>query len=238
MKIRALVVDDEPLARAVIEQYAKKIPELELICSCEDALEALEKMKEEKIDLVFLDINMPGISGISFLKILKNPPEIIFTTAYADYAIEGYELNAIDYLKKPFSFERFLKAFNRAEEIIMLKNKAVSAPTGTGEFLFIKSNKKMIRVDLGDILFIEGLGDYIRIQLKEKKVISNLSMKKMMELLPGDSFMRIHKSYIIAVNKIESIEGNMVEINKIRLPVGSNYRTELAEYIAGKSAEN
>lgn len=234
MEIKAIIIDDEPLAQNVIKQYAKKLPDLKIVESCDDAICAHQVLQEQDVDLLFLDINMPKLSGISFLKNLKNPPLVIFTTAYSEYALEAYELNAIDYLKKPFSFERFCKAYYRAEELLQLKQKAAttsSASQVAEDFLFIKSNKKSVKVKYSSILYIEGLGDYIKIHLEGDKLVTNLSMKKILTLLPTRQFYRIHKSYIISMDKIENLEGNMVSINGNKLPIGNSYRQEFMNLI-------
>lgn len=234
MEIKAIIIDDEPLAQNVIKQYAQKLPDLKIVESCNDAICAHKVLQNQDVDLLFLDINMPKLSGISFLKNLKNPPLAIFTTAYSEYALEGYELNAIDYLKKPFSFERFCKAYYRAEELLQLKQKAEgsgTSPQNTEEFLFIKSNKKSVKVKFSSILYIEGLGDYIKIHLEGEKLVTNLSMKKILTLLPKEQFYRIHKSYIISIDKIENLEGNMVSINGNKLPIGNSYRQEFMKLI-------
>ena len=234
MEIKAIIIDDEPLAQNVIKQYAKKLPDLKIVESCDDAICAHKVLQEQDVDLLFLDINMPKLSGISFLKNLKNPPLVIFTTAYSEYALEAYELNAIDYLKKPFSFERFCKAYYRAEELLQLKQKAAttsSASQVAEDFLFIKSNKKSVKVKYSSILYIEGLGDYIKIHLEGDKLVTNLSMKKILTLLPTRQFYRIHKSYIISMDKIENLEGNMVSINGNKLPIGNSYRQEFMNLI-------
>ena len=180
MAIKALIIDDEPLAQNVIKQYALKIPSLDIVGTCNDAICAQEYVLKNDVDLLFLDINMPKLSGISFLKNLKKDVLVILTTAYSEYALEGYELNAIDYLKKPFSFERFFKAFVKAEDLFYLKNKAEenSKNDFDSDFLFIKSNKKTVKIKFGDILYIEGLGDYIKIHVNDDKYVTNLSMKK------------------------------------------------------------
>lgn len=234
MKLKAIIVDDEPLAQNVIEQYALKIPDLEIVDKCNDAICAHKTLQEKQIDLLFLDINMPKLSGISFLKNLKNAPLVIFTTAYSDYALEGYELDAVDYLKKPFSFERFSKAFFRAQELFLLKQKSTTANDHIEEqndFIFIKSNKKTYKVKFSEIYYIEGLGDYIQIHLKDAKIVTNLSMKKIYDLLPENQFYRIHKSFIISIDKIDLIEGNSVKINNKRLPVGNSYRQDFLKFI-------
>lgn len=240
MEIRALIIDDEPLAQNVIEQYALKIPQLKIAGKCHDAICANEVLQEKAVDLIFLDINMPKLSGISFLKNLKQPPMVIFTTAYSEYALEGFELDAIDYLKKPFSFERFSKAFFKAHEMFLLKNKPerkenIAPPEEN--YVFIKSNKKTYKVKFSEIQFIEGLGDYIQVHLKNQKIVTNLSMKKILELLPASQFYRIHKSYIISLDNIELIEGNMVQINGKKLPVGNSYRQDFLKFINTRLAD-
>src|SRR6056297_1977346 len=239
MKLKAIIVDDEPLAQNVIEQYALKIPELEIVEKCNDAICAHKTLQENHVDLIFLDINMPKLSGISFLKNLKDAPLVIFTTAYSEYALEGYELNAVDYLKKPFSFERFSKAFFRAHELYVLKHKSAQSISKeeTNEFIFIKSNKKTYKVNFSEIFYIEGLGDYIQIHLQDDKIVTNLSMKKIFDLLPENQFYRIHKSFIIAIDKIDLVEGNMVKINNKRLPVGNSYRQDFLKFINSHLAD-
>ncbi|MGD9929536.1 MAG: LytR/AlgR family response regulator transcription factor [Mangrovibacterium sp.] len=230
MNVKAIIVDDEPLAQQVIMQYAMDIPNLEIVCACNNAIEANQMIRENEIDLMFLDVNMPKLSGLDFLKNLKNPPLVVLTTAYTDYALEGYELNILDYLKKPFGFDRFFKAFQKAEEQLALLNQR-NEPKSTAEYIFIKSNKKAVRVGFEDICFIEGLGDYIKIHLKETNLVTNLSMKKMEDLLPANEFFRIHKSFIIRLDRIQSIEGNQVEIGKNKLPVGNNFRQAFNDLI-------
>ena len=164
----------------------------------------------------------------------KSAPLVIFTTAYSEYAVEGFELNAIDYLKKPFSFERFCKAFYKAEELLQLKqdsNKTTNITEQQSDFLFIKSNKKTYKVIFDEIMYIEGLGDYIKIHLKDQKIVANLSMKRILSLLPGNKFYRIHKSFIISLEKIELVEGNMVAIQNKKLPIGNSYRQEFMQFI-------
>jgi len=239
MEIKALIVDDEPLAQNVIQQYAKKLPQLHINGTCNDAICAHQFLQENEVDLLFLDINMPKLSGISFLKNLKNAPLVIFTTAYSEYALEGFELDAIDYLKKPFSFDRFCKAVFKAEELLQLKNTShhnTTSETQT-DFLFIKSNKKTIKVKFIDIFYIEGLGDYIQVHTENQKIITNLSMKKIISLLPENKFYRIHKSFIISLDKIDLVEGNMVQIHKNKLPIGNSYRHDFMEFINHYLAE-
>jgi len=233
MILKTLVIDDEPLAQNIIRKYAEDIKSIEIKGFCNDALEAMLILENQAIDLIFLDINMPKLSGIEFLKILKNPPLIILTTAYTDYAMEGYELNVLDYLVKPFSFVRFLKAVQKAEQQIQIskKTKELEKP----ESIFIKSNKKSYQVRFVDIVYIEGLGDYIKIHTEKTHLITNLTMKKMEELLPEKEFYRIHKSYIVNLKKIVAIEGNMVELSNVKLTIGSNFRTDFFNLISNLS---
>jgi DNA-binding LytR/AlgR family response regulator len=239
MEIKAIIIDDEPLARDVIKEYARKISSLLIVGECGDAICAHRIIQDKQAELLFLDINMPKLSGIEFLKTLKNPPLVIFTTAYSEYALDGFELNVVDYLKKPFSFERFCKAYFRAEELLVLKQSVSKTDLieKQNDFLFVKSDKKTIKVKIDDILYIEGLGDYIKLYLTDKKLVTNLSMKKLESLLPPEQFYRIHKSFIISLDKIESIEGNMVQINTTKLPIGNLYRQEFMLFVRNFLAE-
>lgn len=226
MKLKCLVVDDEPLAQRVIEKYVGEVPFLELAGKCSDAFEAMEVLQQEEVDLLFLDINMPRLSGINFLKTLKNPPLVIITTAYTEYALEGYELNVLDYLKKPFSFERFLLAAQKAQEKLQVENKTVEVEeTGENmEFIFVKSNKKTFNVNLDTILYVEALGDYVKIYTTDGHIVTYQSLKGIEKLLPSKRFYRIHKSYIVSLSRIKSIEGNMVNMPNATLPIGNNYK--------------
>jgi DNA-binding LytR/AlgR family response regulator len=235
MNIRCLIIDDEPLAQRVIERYAENIPFLEIVHKCNNAIEAIEVLHNREVDLLFLDINMPRLSGMEFLKTLKNPPLVIITTAYAEFAIQGYELDVVDYLMKPFAFERFYKAIQKAEEMIRGKehrhheHKEAEKPEDT--FLFIKSSKKTFKVDLNEILYIEALGDYVKIYTTDKMIISYQSLKNIETLLPAPSFPRIHKSFIIALSRIDMIEGNHVKIRDRLIPIGTNFKTDFEKLI-------
>ncbi|MEL6864083.1 MAG: LytTR family DNA-binding domain-containing protein [Bacteroidota bacterium] len=237
--INVIIVDDEPLALDVLETYIEKIPELHLVQRCTNALEANEALKSHDIDLMFLDIQMPQLTGIDFLRTLSKPPLVIFTTAYANYAIEGFELNAIDYLLKPISLERFMKAVNKAEEQIELQRKDSPAP-GTGsedgaDFFFVKADKKLVKVKYEDIIYIEGLKDYVIIRMDTGRVITLQTMKSLEDKLPRQAFKRIHRSYIVNIDKINAVVGNMIEITEKNqakhLPIGKNYREELLAII-------
>jgi DNA-binding LytR/AlgR family response regulator len=230
--IKAIIVDDEPLAQDVLETYIDKLPDIELVCKCGNAFEANEALKEESIDLMFLDIQMPQLTGIEFMKSLSNPPVVIFTTAYPDYAIEGFELDAVDYLLKPISLERFMKSVNKASEIITARKSEHNNDGNDGkDFFFVKADKKLIKCNYNDILYIEGLKDYVIIRQDQSRIITLQTMKSLEAKLPSDTFMRIHRSYIVNLDRIEAIVGNMVELiekgQAKHLPIGKNYRDEL-----------
>ena len=236
--INVIIVDDEPLALDVLETYIEKIPELNLVQRCDNALEANKVLKNHEIDLMFLDIQMPQLTGIDFLKTLSRPPLVVFTTAYANYAIEGFELNAVDYLLKPISLERFMKAVNKAIEQIDLQRKDSSAAVSTEEgadFIFVKADKKLVKIRYADIIYIEGLKDYVIIRTETGRVITLQTMKSLEDKLPSNIFKRIHRSFIVGIDKINAVEGNMVEVvekNQAKhLPIGKNYRDELLSII-------
>ncbi|NII24732.1 response regulator transcription factor [Pseudoflavitalea sp. X16] len=218
---RCLVVEDEPLAQNVLKKYIGEHPLLELAAVCSDAVEAQQWLARQQAAIVFLDINLPRLSGISFLKSLSRPPLVIFTTAYPEFAAEGFELDAIDYLVKPFSFERFLKAVNKALEKLERKESG-SALAATS--IFIKADKKVYKVNLADILYIEALDDYVKVVTTQGHYLVHDTLKSLQEELPAEQFMRVHKSYIIASNKIVFIEGNYVKIGEKDIPIGASYR--------------
>jgi DNA-binding LytR/AlgR family response regulator len=228
---RVIIVDDEPLALDVLETYIEKLPSLELVARCNNAIEAFDILSKEQVDIMFLDIQMPQLTGIEFLKSLSNPPLVIFTTAYPNYAIEGYELNIMDYLLKPISFERFMKAVNKALAQLELQTETKeTTPAESKEesdFIFVKADKKLIKINYRDILYIEGLKDYVIIKLPTSRVITLQTMKSLEAKLPSTIFKRIHRSYIANLDRIDAVIGNMVEIEKKHLPIGKNYRDEL-----------
>jgi DNA-binding LytR/AlgR family response regulator len=236
--IKAIIVDDEPLALEVLETYISKMPDIQLVKKCENAFEANEALKNHQIDLMFLDIQMPQLSGIDFLKTLANPPCVIFTTAYPDYAVEGFELNATDYLLKPISLERFMKAVNKVSEKMAAKrgdHDNNHHQEGAEDFFFVKADKKLVKINFDDILYIEGLKDYVIIRQETGRVITLQTMKSLEDRLPVAKFKRVHRSFIVNVKKITAILGNMVELmegGKVKqLPIGKNYRDELLEMI-------
>ncbi|MGA3014337.1 MAG: LytTR family DNA-binding domain-containing protein [Bacteroidales bacterium] len=235
MKIKCLIIDDEPLAQRVIERYIQEVSSIELIKKCENALDAIEILKEQYIDLIFLDINLPKLTGLEFLRSLKNPPLVIITTAYPEFAIQGYELDVVDYMMKPFSMERFMKAVQKVHEILKPREYAlpekVSGETQEDHYIFIKSSKKTFRINLNDILYIEALGDYVKIYTTDRMIISYHSMKNLETLLSPKQFPRIHKSFIVSLSKIEIIEGNQVKVKDRIIPIGTNFKAEFEKLI-------
>jgi len=232
MNTKVLIVDDEPLAQEILEAYINKIPGLEIAGKCKNALEAFSVLNKQEINLMLLDINMPEISGIEFLRTLKKPPMTIFTTAYSEFAVESYELDAVDYLVKPISFERFLKAINKATELLHAA-KGGNAPavtmSNTGEsLLFVKSEGKLVKIDLSKLWFVEGLKDYVRFWTETGKVIVHATMKSIEEQLSGvNYFVRVSKSYIVNINCIKEIDGNTIRIKEQEVIIGSTYRDEI-----------
>jgi DNA-binding LytR/AlgR family response regulator len=231
-RIKCLVVDDEPLAMDVLENYIRQLDTLELTGRCSNALDALSFLQKNKVDLVFLDIQMPKLTGIDFLKTLRNPPKIIFTTAYRDYALEGFELNVLDYLLKPVSFERFIIAVNKYHAYTPATNLPPAiAPhvTAVNEepFIYLKADKKMVKVFLKDILYIESLKDYVKVKTQDKDIVTYQKISYLEEKLPDEKFIRIHRSYIIAVDKIKSFNTSFIDIGSEEIPIGRLYKPEV-----------
>ena len=226
--MKCLAIDDEPLALDVIKDFVEKTSFLNLKATCNNALEALELIQNEGIDLIFLDINMPNISGIEFLKSLKNAPLVIFTTAYSEHALEGFELDAIDYLVKPIAFDRFIKAVNKAYEIYTLYNykyKEFGASTiPENDFIFVNAEYSTVKINLNEILFIEGLKDYIKIYNGPRPILTLCSMKKMENKLPSNQFIRVHKSFIVSIHHINAIERNFIVMGEKKIPIGETYK--------------
>jgi two-component system, LytTR family, response regulator len=244
--IRCLVVDDEPLALHIIEDYISKVPFLTLVKSTTNPIEALTMVQEGSADLVFLDVQMPELTGIQFLKIANGKAKMILTTAYPQYALEGYELDVVDYLLKPIAFDRFFKAVQKAQAIIYPSAKPAPVPEQiqqqqqpqsdfNSDFIFVKSEHKIQKVYLRDILFIEGLKDYISIFTPQERIITLQNMKKMEDALPERHFVRVHKSYIVSLNKIDSIERSRIWIGDKIIPVGDTYRDEFFKIVDGKN---
>ncbi|MCC5929896.1 MAG: response regulator transcription factor [Cyclobacteriaceae bacterium] len=234
-KIKCLVVDDEQLARTLLENFISKIPDLVLVAKCKNAIEATTIIQQGEIDLLFLDIQMPDLTGVDLLKSLRQKPLVIFTTAYAQYAVEGFELDAIDYLLKPFSFDRFVQAVNKATEYLQLKS-AYNGKVATAEFnyLVVNADHRLYKIPYDDIEYIEGLREYVSIYTPEKRIIALLSLKSLEEQLPSDQFIRVHKSYIVPLLKIKAMEGNQVEIGKKMIPVGRSYRETVLKIVFNK----
>lgn len=228
MKTRCLIVDDEPLARELIKGYVAKLENFEIVAECSDAMKALNALRAKPVDLIFMDIQMPQITGIEFLKTLKHAPKVIITTAYREYALDGFELDVVDYLLKPITFERFLKSVNKFYQMNQDDVQLVSGQNGekvTDEtFIYVKENKKVIKIYLSEIKYIEGLSEYVQIYTDKRKVIVKTSLTQMEEKLPAEQFLRIHKSYIISVNKIEAFTANTIEIQNKELPIGRSYK--------------
>jgi DNA-binding LytR/AlgR family response regulator len=215
--MRCLIIDDEPAARDILRSYISDTEELELVGVCKDALEARKMLKETEPDLIFLDINMPRLTGIEFLKSLNNPPKVIFTTAYSEHALEGFELDAVDYLLKPFSFERFLKAIDKVQ-------RSMSKVSATEEFVTIKADGKLYRIGYEEILYAESQGDYLTIHTLHKTLTFYETMKNFLDQLQDFEFTRIHRSFLIAMTKVEYVEGNIVKIGGKELPIGQSYK--------------
>ncbi len=233
MKIRCLIVDDEPLALDVIENYIHRLDSLELAGRCSNAIEAFNRLQSEQIDLLFLDIQMPKLTGTEFLKSVQNPPRVIFTTAYREYALEGYELDAVDYLLKPVSFERFLRAVNKVISIGKTTPVTMTQPGSGGStsfqepFIYLKADKRMVKILLKNILYIESLKDYIRVKTTgQREVVAYQKISYLEEKLPEDRFLRIHRSFIVAKDKVEAFSATQVEITGQEIPIGRNYKTE------------
>jgi DNA-binding LytR/AlgR family response regulator len=240
--MKCLVVDDEPLAQQVIEDFIKRVPFLEFAGKCSSAMEAMDIMQNNPIDLLFLDINMPVVRGIDMIASLPVRPLFILTTAYSEYAVESYSLNATDYLLKPVPFDRFISAVNKAYEIFTLRKQAkeghaVRSEVPPADHFFVRANYQNVRISYEEIQFIEGLKDYVRIHLAGKKTVMTLqTMKNMTEMLPQQRFVRIHKSFIVNLSQIDAVERNRVFIGEKRIPVGDGYKEEFFRRIKGEKA--
>jgi DNA-binding LytR/AlgR family response regulator len=234
-KIKCLVVDDEPPAIEVIKKHIAFVPSLHLAATCINAVDALAFLQHSDIDLLFLDIQMPQILGTDFIRTLKNPPKVIFTTAFRKFALEGFELDAVDYLLKPISFERFLKAVNKVMDVPVRSAEnnehAEKSKDHGNAFIYFRADRKSLKVLLNDILYIESLKDYIKVVTTTKTIITKQSISTLEEMLPKDAFTRIHRSYIVSLSKIESYASEVIEIAKQELPVSRMYRNELARML-------
>lgn len=233
--LNCIAIDDELSALKTVSEFCSRIQYANLVGTFTNPFEAVHTLNNNQVDLIFLDIVMPQISGLEFLKTLYNPPMIIFTTAFKEYAFEGFEYDAVDYLVKPFAFDRFSKSINKAFQLLKLK-KPVDASAGevhrvSHGFLLVKVEYSTIRVDLDDILYIEGLKDYVKIYTEGKLILTKTTMKNILEKLPAESFFRVHKSYIISVSKIDMIENSRIVIGNQRIPIGESFRSSFFEIV-------
>lgn len=232
MKLNCVIVDDEPLALDVLSSYIEKIEDLQLVARLENAIEAFNILSKKQVDVLFLDIQMPKLTGLDLLRNIKNPPKVIFTTAYREYALEGYELDVVDYLLKPISFDRFLRAINKVYQNQPTPIPSYHSPppqtqfvsTYSESFIYLKSDKKMVKIPLNKILYIESLKDYIRVKTYDKTVTAYQRISHMESKLPDNLFMRIHRSFIVALDKIDAYSSTSVEISDTEIPIGRNYR--------------
>jgi DNA-binding LytR/AlgR family response regulator len=229
VKVQCIIIDDEPLARALIEAHIDKIPNLEVIANCVNALEGFEVLKSRQVDLIFLDIQMPLLTGIEFLKSLSNPPKVIFTTAYREYAIESYELEVVDYLLKPISFDRFFKAINKYFKTVdSQEKKEVEVSDKDSGFMYVNVNKKHHKVLFSEILYAESLKDYVQIHTKEATIVTKDKISDFEKKLPK-CFLRIHRSYIVNKDKITAYTSHDIEIGKLEIPIGVSYKKQVIE---------
>lgn len=222
-KATCMIVEDEPVSQELLRKYIQDLPQLELVSVCSNAIEAGEELRKHKVDLLFLDINMPRLSGTDFYSALINPPAVIFTTAYPEFAVNGFELNAVDYLVKPFPFERFMKAVGKFLD--------QQRPTGVS-YIALVADKKTHKVNFHDIEFVEAMGDYAKVKMKDKTLIVHQTLQRLGEQLPQATFRRIHKSFIISMNKLEYVEGNMAVVSAQKIPIGQTYRGEFMDSLS------
>ncbi|NJB71433.1 DNA-binding LytR/AlgR family response regulator [Saonia flava] len=247
MKLKCVIIEDEPLARNLLQEYINKVPTLQLYQSFSNPLKAMEVLHSGEIDILFLDVQMPEITGVSLLKILKKKPIVILTTAYSDYAIEGYELDITDYLLKPITFERFLKAIEKAAQrltytpepskgkVTIEDTPLITQPLPQEPYIFVKDGFKQIKIKLNDIMFVKGLKDYVSIHTPQQKIITLQKLKGLEELLPKDKFIRVHHSYIVSMDWITVVHRQKVEIGDIPIPISDTYRKGFKEFIGKKS---
>lgn len=220
--IRCLVVDDEPIAQDILVGYIRQIDNLELAGTCINAIEANNFLQKESIDLILLDIEMPQVNGLNFLANLENPPKVIITTAYRDFAVEGFELNVVDYLLKPIPIERFIKAVQKIES-------NSNEDIGNDPYIYLKADKKMVQIMLNDVLYIEGLSNYVKIHLTDRMIISYQKLSYLEKILPNKDFLRIHRSFIVARSKISSFTPAFIEVGDVEIPIGGNYKNDVLE---------
>ena len=231
---KCLVVDDEPMARDVLRRYIEKLPALQLVGECNNAIDALLFLQNNTVDLMFLDIQMPELLGTEFVQSLRQPPKVIFTTAFKEYAVDGFNLDAIDYLLKPIRFERFLKAVNKAypkeNRAFVNETTVLEKKTGT-DFIYLRVERKLVKIILADLLYVESAGDYVKLFVKDKIYLTRQTISSVEAMLGESEFVRIHRSYIISLNKIKSFTNELVEIGKQELPIGKLYRTSFLKLV-------
>ena len=227
--LKYIIIDDEPLAHEIIEEFCSMLPHLQLEKNCYNAMEAMQFLNENRVDFMFLDINMPKLRGLDFLKTLTKPPKTIITTAYKEHALEGFELNVVDYILKPFSFNRLVKAVNKVSDAQTTKTiiKEVSDASDNATRFFVKGDKKHHQIDLNDLLYIEAYGNYTKLFLKGEMIVSHEKISHYEDLLDDSNFLRVHKSFIVAIDKIKFIEGNRILINEHKIPIGQTYKNEV-----------
>jgi DNA-binding LytR/AlgR family response regulator len=220
-----MIVDDEPIAREILKKHIAATPGLLLLKSCINAMEAYEGLHQHAVDLLFLDIQMPVITGIDFLRSLRQPPLVVFTTAYHQYAVEGFELNSVDYLMKPITYDRFFQAVQKAEERRGLRTEKIAAPPA--DYLFIRQDSRLVKVPFDAIRYVEAEKDFSTVYLQDKKLLAGMHLKLFEDQLPADRFLRIHRSYMVNLSRITAVTGNLVELDRTELPIGAHYKEEL-----------
>jgi DNA-binding LytR/AlgR family response regulator len=231
--INCAIIDDEPLAREGIARYTKEVDFLQLIHTCENPVELMQLLDQQRVDLLFLDIQTPKMNGIDFLKIVQKPPIVIITTAFPSYALEGFQLNVLDYLVKPITLDRFLKSVNKARDYFHLLQRA-EGNAEAADYFFIKCGSKFEKIHFADILYIEGMQNYVTIYTRKGKHVTLLYLKNLEENLDSQAFIRVHKSYIVSIDKIEGIEANEIFIQSHRIPISRNYREQVIERVVSK----
>ncbi len=229
MKTRCLIVDDEPLARELIRGHILKLENFEIVDECDNAMKAMDALRNQTVDLMFLDIKMPQMTGIDFLKTFKRPPKVIITTAFSQYALDGFELDVLDYLMKPITFERFFKAVNKYFQSGQSETVELEGGNGMNSeaFIYVKENKKVIKIYLNEILFIEGQNEYIRIHADNRRVVVKSSLMSIESKLPSNQFIRIHKSYIVSIPRIRAFNATTIELENAKLRIGRNYKNQV-----------
>ncbi len=229
MKTRCVIVDDEPLARELIRGHVQKLENFEIVAECETAMKAMDVLRRQHVDLMFLDIKMPQMTGIDFLKTLKRPPKVIITTAYSQYALDGFELDVVDYLMKPVTFERFFKSVNKYFQAGHTDPVELENGNGASDdaFIYVKENKRIIKIYLKEIEFIEGMNEYIRIHTDNRRVVVKSSLQLIEQKLPSEQFIRIHKSYIVAIPRIRAFNATTIELENAKLRIGRNYKNQV-----------